>query len=532
MSAETPDASATTRGNDRMLAAGDHAARPALSVRGLEIDFNGRTIVRGVDLDLVPGRVLAIVGPSGAGKSVTARALVGLAGAGARVRADRFEMLERGAEGREARRAIDLRSGRDRDWRRVRGRLAGLVLQDALVALDPLRTVGRELDEAMGRLPGVPKRERRARAAALLERAGLDDPAAYLGRRADELSGGQRQRALIATAIAQHPDIVIADEPTASLDRDTRDGVLELLRELARGGVAVLLVSHDLDAVGRVADEVRELSDGGLREAGAAPVLPPSASAPRGAQAVPAPRPTQPRAAATSPRPVVLGVHGVSKAFTVPGGRRIQAVDDARLNLRAGETVGLVGASGSGKSTLGRLILGLERPDSGTIELDGRSWSPATEAERRPMRGAVGHVPQDALSSFDPRRTVGAILADALSRGASRSPRTHRDGIEAALDEVALSRDLATRRPLHLSGGQRQRVAIARALAAEPRVLVCDEAVSALDPASTDGVLDLLEGLQRERGLALLFISHDPLVTAQISHRTLRMASGRLESAP
>ncbi|MGO2113043.1 MAG: ATP-binding cassette domain-containing protein, partial [Pseudoclavibacter sp.] len=155
---------------------------------------------------------------------------------------------------------------------------------------------------------------------------------------------------------------------------------------------------------------------------------------------------------------------------------------------------------------------------------------PQTASGMRAMRGQIGHVPQDALSSFDPRRTVGAILADAITRGSSRSLRRHRSAVEAALDEVGLPREVASRRPLHLSGGQRQRVAIARALAAAPRILVCDEAVSALDPASTDDVLAVLERIQRERGLAMLFISHDPLVTARVSHRIARMAEGRLET--
>lgn len=617
---------------------GTAPSTPMLQLRGLHIAFGARLAVRGIDLDLYAGRALAIVGPSGAGKSATSKALLGLHGAEATVAID--SLLLRG-EGQDA---VELRSASGRGWRRVRGSRIGFVSQDALTGLDPLRTIGRELDEAIGGLPGTGRAGRRARAVELLARAGLPEGERFLDRRADQLSGGQRQRALIATAIARDPAVVIADEPTASLDPATRGEVLALLRALVtEAGVALLLVSHDDVAVAAVADEVRELREGRLgagravsawlaerrtvvppvhQEARSVPAVaaalvaaaaqPPRErprtqalaelpgagrqpdDAPAGApteehdahavpcsterdtHAVPgtaehetrtAPSTAEPDTRSTVPhtasstakrntraapstaerdgariesRPAttptrqtatLLTASGLRKSFRTPDGAVVEAVAEASLELFPGETVGLVGPSGSGKSTLARLLLGLEQPEAGSIVVAGRPWSPGPERLRRSLRHRIGHVPQDALSSFDPRRTVGAILADAISRGASRSARRHVSAVAHALAEVELPLELAARRPLHLSGGQRQRVAIARALAAQPAILLCDEAVSALDPDTRERVLALLARLQAGRGLAMLFIAHDHEVVARVSHRILRMEAGRLGAA-
>lgn len=505
---------------------------PALSVRGLEVSFGARTVLRDVSFDAYPGRVLAIVGASGAGKSVTSRALVGLVSAqpGTVVRAESLVYRHDGD-------AVNLASATQRTWRKVRGSRVGLVLQDALVGLDPLRTVGRELEEAIG--SAQPRARRRAKALELLERAGLEEPEQFIDRRADELSGGQRQRVLIATAIARDPSVIVADEPTASLDPVTRDQILDLLRDLADAGTAVVLISHDLRAIDRIADSVRELRDGRLDaevdtvektevakflRAGRGQVH--RASTERGDAGRGETGQSQDRA--TKPEmPIVLEARHLSKSFSRPDGSLVRAVDDVSFTLRAGQTLGIEGQSGSGKTTLGRLVLGVSAPNAGEVLLEGKPWTPGKERQRQALRGHIGLIPQDALSSFDPRRTVGQILADALSDGRTYRTTGLEEQIDTALAEVGLPADTARRRPIFLSGGQRQRVAIARALAGHPSVLVADEAVSALDPGMRATVLDILQAVQETRGLAMLFISHDPLVTARMAHRVLRMAEGR-----
>ena len=483
-----------------------------LEVAGLRLTVSGREIVRGIDLSLRPGDVLAVIGESGAGKSLTARSLLGLAGDRVKVAATRLRVRADDDSW------MDLTSATEREWRRIRGSRIGLVLQDALVALDPLRTIGRELAEAMG--PEAPRTaaERRQRSVELLERVGLEHAEAFLDRRADELSGGQRQRALIATAIARSPRVLVADEPTASLDPATRDTVLRVLRELANDGLAVLLVSHDREGVDRIADTVVELRDGTLH--GAAPAGPTIHRTRDDA-------PHEPQDASASPA-IALGAHSLTKRFRAPSGDTVTALDDVSFDLAAGRTLAIMGPSGSGKTTLARLVLGLDEPDDGEILLDGERWSPAPPRVRRRRPGAVGHVPQDALSSFDPRRRVGAILTDAITGGRSRTPRAHAQAVTSALRGVGLAPELAERRPLHLSGGQRPLVAIARALAARPAVLVADEATSALDPASRDGVIDLLLELQARQGLAILLIAHDPAVVEQAAHQVLRLDAGRV----
>ncbi|MFE6966365.1 dipeptide ABC transporter ATP-binding protein [Agromyces sp. NPDC057679] len=528
---------------------------PVLELEELRVAFGREEVVRGVSLAIAPGECVAIVGESGSGKSVTARSLLGMAGEGARVEAQTLRLAGR-----------DLRDATEREWRGVRGRQAGLVLQDALVALDPLRPIGREIGDALRIHERMPRADRRTRTLEVLADVGMPDPAAAVRRRSGELSGGLRQRALIASALALDPPLVIADEPTTALDATVQARVLDLLGEVRGRGTALLLISHDLAVVARLADRVLVMRDGRVIEQGTVDEV---LGAPREPYtraliaAVPAEVPrgvalSRPEAVATTPglarvaesapptessagspgTAPLLALHGVAKTFPVRGGGRFTAVDDVSLDVRRGETVGLVGESGSGKTTVARLALALTPPDRGVVTLDGEPWSALDERARRPRRARIGAIYQDALSSFDPRWTVGRILADAAGGGPTAeagpghpSRATVSRRVAELLDRVGLAGTVAGREPLTLSGGQRQRVAIARALAAAPEILVCDEPVSALDVTIQAQILDLLDELQRERGLAMLFISHDLGVVRHMADRVAVMQAGRLVEA-
>ncbi|QEO16317.1 ABC transporter ATP-binding protein [Agromyces intestinalis] len=497
------------------------ASDPLVAVDDLRVAFGDREVVAGVSLSIAPGECVAIVGESGSGKSVTARALLGLAGEHARVTADRLE-LEGG----------DLRGLGARRWRAIRGERVGLVLQDALVSLDPLRPIGREIADAprLHRRLSVPARTALVRDT--LERVGMPAPDRRASQRSGELSGGLRQRALIASAIVLDPPLVIADEPTTALDASVQRRVLDELARLKAAGTGLLLITHDLAVVAGIADRVLVMRDGRIVEQGSAhDVL----TSPRTAYArelvaaadLPARDTTTagapPAQSTTAP---VLAASGLAKSF----GDRI-ALDGVGFELRAGETLGVVGESGSGKTTLARAVLGLMAPDAGTIGWFGLTWADLDGTGRRSLRRRVGLVAQDTASSFDPRWSVGRTIADALPPHVPAAQREARVG--ALLADVGLPATIADRAPATLSGGQRQRVAIARALAAEPDVLVLDEPVSALDVTVQARVLALLDRLQRERGLAYLFISHDLGVVRHLADRVLVLHDGRVvESGP
>ncbi|GAB2825405.1 ABC transporter ATP-binding protein [Actinocorallia aurea] len=556
---------------------------PLLNVEGLEVSFPGVHAVRDVSFTLDKGECLAIVGESGSGKSVTARSLVGLAGDRARVAARALEFA-----------GTDLTGLGERGWRRIRGGRIGLVLQDALVSLDPLRTVGAEIAEALRAHRDVPRAAVHGEVVRLLERAGVPEPEVRAGQYPHQLSGGLRQRALIASALAGGPELLIADEPTTALDVTVQARVLDLLDGLKAEGTALLLISHDLAVVSRLADRVAVMYGGLLVEEGPArevldaPRHPytralaaavPSGAA-RGTRLAPVRHVGEPASAEgcpyaarcvladdlcrnTPPPPAPLRCHhpesgpvlrvvgpavsrpeagerlltveGVSKEY---GGR--PAVKDASLTLDRGEALGIVGESGSGKTTLARIVLGLTAPDSGAVTFAGVPWSELPERRRRPLRRRIQAIVQDPLGSFDPRHATGALLGEALAlAGVPRAARRARAA--ELLDRVGLPSGIARRRPAELSGGQRQRVAIARALASGPELLVCDEPVSALDVSVQAQILDLLTALRADLSLALLFISHDLGVIQHLSDRVVVMKdaeiveteeTGRLLAAP
>ena len=510
-----------------------------VDIKDLHISFGGREIVKGVSLQLDAGECLAIVGESGSGKSVTARTLIGLTGDGAEIRAEHITF-----DGRS------LRGLSDRQWRNVRGREIGFVLQDALVSLDQLRTVGSELGEAIsvhdrGRafaagLSRSARAQRAERVVELLDLVGVPEPKVRAGQRPHELSGGLRQRALIASALARDPKLVIADEPTTALDATVQAQILEVLRQAKQRGSGIILISHDLAVVASLADRVAVMRSGELVEYGDAQQIltDPQHEYTQGLLAAIPSRASKgtlltngatlpPATPIADDQPPALRVRDLRKTFGGRDNHRHAAVQGVSFDLRPGQTLGIVGESGSGKTTTARIVLGLTEPDSGTVELNGRPWSALSDAQRRSTRQQISVIYQDPLSSFDPRWTVERIIADALRVTGVRGEALDAK-VSELLDHVGLSDAFRTRHPLRLSGGQRQRVAIARALAPEPSVIVCDEPVSALDVSIQARILDLLATLQAETGVALLFISHDLGVIHHISDDIIVMRSGEV----
>jgi peptide/nickel transport system ATP-binding protein len=525
------------------------ASQPAtvlVRVAGLSVTFgSGATAaaaVRGVSFTLEAGRILALVGESGSGKSVTARTLLGLSGPGATVTAERLEIEGQSVLG-----------DTERAWRARRGGQVGLVLQDALVSLDPLRSVGAEIREVLD-AHGIGRRASRPeRVITALREAGLPEPERRAGQRSGQLSGGQRQRALIAAAIAAHPRILIADEPTTALDATVQRQILMLLRSIAERGSAILLITHDLGVVSEIADDVAVMKDGQIVEFGRTEAV---LHRPRHAYtrallaAVPAGKSKGQRlssapvvsavpgfrhrarqgwdeATAGVAGQVAIAVESITKIYRPSRGISVKAVDAVSFRVGYGRTLGLVGESGAGKSSIARILLGLEEPDTGTVTLLGQRWSGLTTAQRRPLRSSLQMVYQDPLSSFDPRWDVDQILRDALSSiGLDDKTKARKRALEL-LDIVGLQAKHLSASPLQLSGGQRQRVAIARALAPEPAVLLCDEPVSALDASTQAQVLDLLLDIQKEFQLTYVFISHDLSVIYHVSDDILVLKDGK-----
>jgi peptide/nickel transport system ATP-binding protein len=470
---------------------------PLVDVAGLTIRFPragaGRALVENVDLRVEAGQCVALVGESGSGKSLTARSLLGLAGHGAEVTARRFLLRGR-----------DARTFAEADWRRLRGTFAGLVLQDALVSLDPLRTIGDEVAEILLTHRLAPSRAAaRVKAQETLARVGISDPASRARQYAHQLSGGLRQRALIASAIAGDPPLVIADEPTTALDMTVQAQVLAVLRKRIAQGVGVLLISHDLALVSGIADLVHVIRDGRAVESGSPRdvlgrprhaytrqllAAVPSAHSRGMTLSGPTPGQLMPQPREADYDGEVLSVRGLTKHFARARGETVlTALDDVSFTLHQGEVLGIVGESGSGKSTCAKIVLGLLAPDAGEVRFLGQNWSGVAEVARRARRRAMQYIPQDPLSSFDPRYTVQDIVAENLA-GTLAGAAHRRARIAGLLEEVGLDAGYLSRHPPTLSGGQRQRVAIARALASDPALLICDEPVSALD-VSVQGVL-------------------------------------------
>jgi len=497
-----------------------------IDIRNLSISFPSpqgeKAAVSGLNLQLRRGESVAFVGESGSGKTVTARSLLGLQDASARITADRFVI-----DGQ------DMLGASQRRWRKIRGSKIGYVLQDALVSLDPLRQVGQQLRDALiATQPGAP-RELHAQTLALLKSVGIPDAQHRLTTYPHQLSGGLRQRVLIATALAGNPGLLIADEPTTALDMTVQKQILDLLQQRRDKGESLLLISHDLSVVGKLADRILVMHQGKVVEEGISEALLTAPQHPYTQQllaAVPGTatrglRLSGTRGVALPARHIsteipVLEASGLCKQFA---GKTV--VNHVSLRLASGETLGIVGESGSGKTTVARMVLGLTEPGSGTITIQGRRWSQIPESDRRLQRKGIQLIAQDPLSSFDPRYNVEKIIGESLdSVGIFGDERKKR--IRQLLDEVQLGDSFLRRYPRDLSGGQRQRVAIARAFAPNPALLVADEPVSALDVSVQAQVLDLLADMQAEHRTALLFISHDLGVIHHLADRVVVMKDG------
>ncbi|MEY2230917.1 MULTISPECIES: ABC transporter ATP-binding protein [Streptomyces] len=490
--------------------------------------------VDGISFTLEAGRALGVVGESGSGKSTVAAALLGLhRGTGARL----------GGTVRVG--GTDVAAASAAELRRLRGGTAAMVFQDPLSSLDPYYAIGDQIAEVHRIHADVSRRAARARAVEVLDRVGIPDAVRRSRARPHEFSGGMRQRALIAMALACEPRLLIADEPTTALDVTVQAQILDLLHGLREErGLGLLLVTHDVGVAAESVDEVLVMRDGAAVERGpVASVLAAPAEAYTKAllAAVPrldGPRPVRgsaggqvsPRSGGSAPdspprTPAGPDVPPVVEAFALRrefgrGRRKVAAVAGVSLAVHAGETLGIVGESGSGKSTLGRMLVGLLEPGSGQVRRDG---APVTG-----IASGVQMVFQDPVSSLNPRRSVGESIADPLRAAGERDEAAVRARVEELLLRVGLEAGHYDRYPHEFSGGQRQRVGIARALAPRPRLIVCDEPVSALDVTTQAQVTALLAELQRELGIALVFIAHDLAVVRQVSDRVAVMRAGEI----
>ncbi|MGW1096453.1 dipeptide ABC transporter ATP-binding protein [Streptomyces sp. NPDC002455] len=495
---------------------------PLVQVEDLTIDFGTVRAVDGLSFTLEAGAALGVVGESGSGKSASASALLGLhRGTGARV------------TGTVRVAGTDVGTADEAELRALRGAKAAMVFQDPLSSLDPYYTVGDQIAEVYRVHNSASRRAARARAVEVLDRVGIPDAARRARSRPHEFSGGMRQRALIAMALACEPRLIVADEPTTALDVTVQAQILDLLHELRREtGMGLLLVTHDVGVAAESVDDVLVMQHGRAVERGpVAEVL----GAPRQPYTrellASVPRIDEKRAAVPGPRAAdaapLLEAVDLRREFG-RGARRVTAVDGVSLTVHAGETLGIVGESGSGKTTLGRMLVRLLDPTSGRLRYAGEEIGSLSEKAFLPHRRELQMVFQDPVASLNPRRSIGESVADPL-RAAGESDETRiRDRVRELLERVGLDGGRYERYPHEFSGGQRQRIGIARALAAEPKLIVCDEPVSALDVTTQAQVIALLGELQRELGIGLVFIAHDLAVVRQVSDRVAVMRQGRI----
>ncbi|MEU2617368.1 ABC transporter ATP-binding protein [Streptomyces sp. NPDC007157] len=486
-----------------------------VQVTDLTVEFGDLRAVDGLSFELAAGAALALVGESGSGKSTVASALLGLHhGTGAKV----------GGTIQVA--GTDVQSATDEELRRLRGAKAAMVFQDPLSSLDPYYAIGDQIAEVYRVHTRVSRRAARARAVEVLDRVGIPDAPRRSRSRPHEFSGGMRQRALIAMALACEPDLLIADEPTTALDVTVQAQILDLLHTLREEtGMGLLLVTHDVGVAAESVDQVLVMRHGRVVEQGPVAAVLGAPAQPYTRELLSAvPRVDAVRAPSQASEEVVLEASGLRREFG-RGKAAFAAVDDVSLTIHRGETLGIVGESGSGKTTLGRMLVGLLEPTAGEVRYEGHA--------RVGVRPAVQMVFQDPVSSLNPRRSVGESIADPLRARGVRDQGRIRGRVIELLERVGLEGAHYERYPHEFSGGQRQRVGIARALAADPRVIVCDEPVSALDVTTQAQVVALLGELQRELGLALVFVAHDLAVVRQVSDRVAVMRRGRIvETGP
>ncbi|MBG0738590.1 ABC transporter ATP-binding protein [Paeniglutamicibacter antarcticus] len=538
--AETPrdveaGSGGTTQGTERTN------RRSILQVRNLEVSFGPASspVLHNVSFDLRAGERVAIVGQSGSGKSTTIGAILRLLPGSGRI--SKGQILLDGD---------DLAAMSESRMRSIRGRRIGLVPQDPMSNLNPSMKVGAQIADALAANGLRGGADIKRRTVELMSEAGIPDAQRRYGQYPHEFSGGMRQRVLIAIALAGEPELLIADEPTSALDVTVQRQILNHLQTLVDArGTSLLFVTHDLGLAADRTDRIIVMSEGRIVEVGtpAQILLAPQeeytqrlvAAAPSvaaTAAATVAPSSSVPAAVLNTgaPRQVavepILCVRNLRKEFRLRGqrGSLVTAVDDVSFTVARGTTTAIVGESGSGKTTVARMILGLENPTGGEALIEGKSITGSNASDRRGLRRRVQPVFQDPYGSLDPTFSIERLIDEPLRIFKVGGKQSRLQRVAELLDQVALPRTVAQRRPNELSGGQRQRVAIARALALEPELIICDEAVSALDVLVQDQILSLLADLQQRLGLTYLFITHDLAVVRQIAHNVVVMKSGKV----
>jgi len=495
-----------------------------LSVENLSVTFGQGSeqvaAVRGISFTVEKGETVALVGESGSGKSVTALSILRL-------------LPYPQAQQPTGRILFEDSEITDQSVRTLRGNRIAMIFQEPMTSLNPLHTIEKQINEVLFIHKGLSETAARTRTLELLSLVGIPDPLKRLGSYPHELSGGQRQRVMIAMALANDPDLLIADEPTTALDVTIQAQILTLLKDIQqRLGMALLLITHDLNIVRHMADRVCVMKHGEIVEQGSTGAI---FNAPQHAytQMLLASQPRGEAALVALDAPLILKADNIKVYFPIKKGllRRtvetIRAVDGISLQIRGGETIGIVGESGSGKTTLGLALLRLIGSE-GTITFDGKLISSFNRAAMRPLRKEIQVVFQDPYGSLSPRMTIGDIIAEGLDiHGLAGSKAERAQRIQTALEEVGLDPAMHTRFPHEFSGGQRQRIAIARAIILQPKLVILDEPTSALDMSVQAQIIELLRKLQAKHGLAYLFISHDLRVVKAMSNHVIVMKDGR-----
>ncbi|MEE1657184.1 ABC transporter ATP-binding protein [Microvirga sp. CF3062] len=501
-------------------------AEPVLTVRNLNVRFRtGDGIlhaVKDIDFDINAGETVAIVGESGSGKSQTMMSVMGLLASNGWAEGS---VKYRGEE------LVGLSPGRLNHYR---GSKLTMIFQEPMTSLDPLYRIGDQLALPLTTHGGMSKDDARKRAIELLELVQIPDPTRRIDAYPHELSGGQRQRVMIAMALANNPDVLIADEPTTALDVTVQARILNLLADLQkRLGMSIVFITHDLGVVRRFADRTYVMKRGEVVESGETEALFAAPKHPYTQMLIDA-EPTGRKEPVSANAPVVLEAKNIGVQFSLEKSffgkttHVLRAVDNVSLTVRAGETIGIVGESGSGKSTLGRAILRLQ-PASGLVRFEDRNLMPLDRRGMQPLRRHLQLVFQDPFGSLSPRMTAGEIVTEGLlvhEPGISRKERDRRAA--QAFEEVRLDPAWRNRFPHEFSGGQRQRIAIARAIILHPKLVVLDEPTSALDRSVQKEVVELLRDLQNAHGLAYVFISHDLAVVRALSDEIIVMKSGKV----